>query len=137
MSSLPFIKLKYLRARLAFLNNSNSSLFKSSLIDVNIDNKVTKLFSSSRVKKHYVCVFHKHVIATIQELETSDMICPIGPQIHIKRYKLPYLYLCFFATIIITTSSKSHTWRVFLKLKHDCSTRRFVCNVMQSMHGRQ
>ena len=76
--------------------HSNYSLFKSLLIVVNIVNRFTGLFSSSRVKRHYICVFSKNVIDTIQELETSDMICPTGPQIHIKSYKVPYLYLSIF-----------------------------------------
>ncbi len=82
--------------KIKILPHSNSSLLKPSPIVVNIVNKFTRLFPSPRVKRHYICEFSKNVIDTIQELETSDMICPIGPQIHIKSYKVPYLYLCIF-----------------------------------------
>ena len=82
--------------KMRILPHSSSSLFKSSLIVVNAANNVTRLFSPSRVEKHYVCVFLKHVNVSIQELETSDMICPFGPQIHSKPCKVAYLYLLYF-----------------------------------------
>lgn len=82
--------------KIKILPHSSSSLFKSSLIEVNAAKNVTRLFSPSRVEKHYICVFLKHVIVPIQELETSDMICPIGPQIHSKPCKVAYLYLLYF-----------------------------------------